>query len=257
MIEIRGQCNTALCYCDTMDESARQQIQELCDQRLFAGSRIRIMPDVHAGKGCTIGTTMTVTDRAAPSLVGVDIGCGMEVVKLAEKEIDFECLDRVIRRSVPAGTNVRKTLHPLASLIDLNELRCINAVDKERALLSLGTLGGGNHFIEVDRDEEGSLYLVVHSGSRNLGVQTAQYYRRLGWQAMNRVSDESRRELIERFKAEGRTQEIENGLRELEESFAVPSDIPKKYAYVEGQNLADYLHDMKIVQHFAALNREV
>ena len=257
MIEIRGQCNTALCYCDTMDESARQQIQELCDQRLFAGSRIRIMPDVHAGKGCTIGTTMTVTDRAAPSLVGVDIGCGMEVVKLAEKEIDFECLDRVIRRSVPAGTNVRKTLHPLASLIDLNELRCINAVDKERALLSLGTLGGGNHFIEVDRDEEGSLYLVVHSGSRALGGQTAQHYHRLGWQTMNRVSDESRRELIERFKAEGRTQEIENGLRELEESFAVPSDIPKKYAYVEGQNLADYLHDMKIVQHFAALNREV
>lgn len=256
MIEIKGQYNTALCYCDTMDDSARQQIRDMCDQRLFEGSRIRIMPDVHAGSGCTIGTTMTVTDRVAPSLVGVDIGCGMETVKIAEKTIDFDLLDRVIRRSIPVGTNVRRTPHPLTEQIDLTELRCINAVDRERALLSLGTLGGGNHFIELDRDEEGYLYLVVHSGSRALGGQTAQYYRRLGWQAMNRVPDESRRELIGRYKAEGRAQEIENGLQELSASFTVPSDVPEKYACVEGQNLEDYLHDMKLVQRFASLNRE-
>ena len=256
MIEICGQYNTALCYCDTMDDSARQQIQDMCDQRLFAGSRIRIMPDVHAGTGCTIGTTMTVTDKAAPSLVGVDIGCGMETVRLAEKEIDFDRLDRVIRSAVPAGTSVRKTPHPLTKLIDLDELRCAGAVDRERASLSLGTLGGGNHFIEVDRDEEGFLYLVVHSGSRYLGVQTAQYYRRLGWQSMNRIPEERRRELIARYKAEGRAREIENGLRELEERFAATPDIPEKFAYVEGRNLEDYLHDMKIVQVFAALNRE-
>ena len=256
MIEIRGQYNTALCYCNELEDTARQQIRDMCDQRLFAGSRIRIMPDVHAGVGCTIGTTMTVTDKAAPSLVGVDIGCGMETVKLKEKTLDFDRLDRVIRACVPAGFAVRETPHPLTEQIDLGALRCASAVDQERARLSLGTLGGGNHFIEVDRDEEGFLYLVVHSGSRYLGVQTAQYYRRLGWQTMNRVSDKSRRELIERYKAEGRAREIENGLRELEERFAASQDIPEKFAYVEGKNLEDYLHDMKLVQRFAALNRE-
>ena len=255
MIEIQGAYNTAVCYCETMDDSARQQIQEMCDERLFAGSRIRIMPDVHAGTGCTIGTTMTVTDKAAPSLVGVDIGCGMETVKLKEKEIDFDLLDRVIRRSVPAGTNVRETPHPLTAMIDLSELRCADAVDTVRASLSLGTLGGGNHFIEVDRDEEGFLYLVIHSGSRALGGQTAQYYCRLGWQSMNRVPDEVRWELIDRLKAEGRAQEIQQALQELDAG-SIVSDVPQKFAYVEGQNLEDYLHDMKIVQEFAVLNRQ-
>lgn len=256
MIEIRGKYNTALCYCDELEDTARQQIQDMCDQRLFMGSLIRIMPDVHAGLGCTIGTTMTVTDKAAPSLVGVDIGCGMETVKLKEKDIDFDRLDQVIRGMIPVGFEVRETPHPLTKQIDLDELRCIAAVDRERVLLSLGTLGGGNHFIEVDRDEEGSLYLIVHSGSRQLGGQTAQYYRRIGWQAMHRVSDESRRELIERYKAEGRVSEIQTGLRKLTERFAASMDIPEKFAFVEGKNLEDYLHDMKLVQRFAALNRE-
>ena len=180
MIEIRGQYNTALCYCNELEDTARQQIRDMCDQRLFAGSRIRIMPDVHAGVGCTIGTTMTISDKVSPSLVGVDIGCGMETVKLKEKEIDFDTLDRVIRERIPSGVNVRETPHPLTAQIDLNELRCVSAVNLERAALSLGTLGGGNHFIELDRDEEGYLYLIVHSGSRQLGGQTAQYYRRIG-----------------------------------------------------------------------------
>ncbi len=256
MIKIQGQYNCAVCYCDELEETAQQQIQDLCDQRVFAGAKIRIMPDVHAGAGCTIGTTMTVTDKAAPSLVGVDIGCGMETVQLAEKEINFAKLDRVIRTRVPAGENVRKMVHPLAAQIDLEELRCLPAVSLERAQLSLGTLGGGNHFIEVDRDEDGCLYLVVHSGSRYLGVQTAAYYKKLGWKALNTLSDELRRELIERYKAEGRAQEIEKGLQELNNSFAAPTDIPEKFAYVEGQNLEDYIHDMRIVQRFAALNRQ-
>ena len=255
MIEIRGRYNKAVCYTDTLEETARQQIQEMCDQRLFAGSKIRIMPDVHAGTGCTIGTTMTVTDQAAPNLVGVDIGCGMETVKLADREIDFEKLDQVIRAQVPSGENIRNTPHPLTDQIDLNQLRCRSAIHMERAVLSLGTLGGGNHFIEIDRDEEGNLYLIVHSGSRYLGVQTASFYRKLGWGAMNRLSDEARRGLIERFKAEGRTREIEKGLKELEERFIV-SDVPEKFAYVEGQNLQDYIHDMRIVQQYAALNRQ-
>ena len=200
MLEIRGQFNTAICYCNEIEESARQQIQDVCDQRIFADSKIRIMPDVHAGVGCTIGTTMTITEKAAPNLVGVDIGCGMETVMLAEKEIDFAKLDRVIRKQIPAGENVRRMPHSLAAEIDLNVLRCLPAVNLERAKLSIGTLGGGNHFIEVDRDEEGFLYLVIHSGSRYLGVQTASYYRRLGWNKMNSISAESRRELIDRYK---------------------------------------------------------
>ncbi|MBR2257937.1 MAG: RtcB family protein [Blautia sp.] len=256
MIEIRGKYNTAVCYTDILEEVARQQLQDMCNQRLFAGSKIRIMPDVHAGTGCTIGTTMTITDKAAPNLVGVDIGCGMETVKLAEKEIDFAKLDQVIRSQVPSGESVRKTPHPLASQIDLNELRCFTVVNAERAVLSLGTLGGGNHFIEIDRDEDGFLYLVVHSGSRYLGVQTATFYRKLGWKTMNSLSIETRRELIERYKAEGRQQEIEKGLQDLETSFLAPADIPEKFAYVEGENLKDYIHDMRIVQWYAALNRQ-
>ena len=256
MIEIRGKYNTAVCYADEMEETAEQQIQDLCDQQLFEGSKIRIMPDVHAGTGCTIGTTMTITDRAVPSLVGVDIGCGMETVKLAEKEIDFDRLDRVIRTQVPSGVNVRETPHPFLSQIDLNELRCLSGVDADRAVLSLGTLGGGNHFIEVDRDEEGFLYLIVHSGSRALGLQTASYYQKLGWRTISHLSREARRELIERCKAEGRHREIEKELRELEKSFAASFNIPEKFAYVEGQNLEDYIHDMRIVQWFAALNRQ-
>ena len=256
MIEIQGSYNTAVCYTKELEASARLQIQDICNQRVFSGLKIRIMPDVHAGAGCTVGTTMTVTDKAAPGLVGVDIGCGMETVILAEKTIDFAKLDRVIRTSVPAGENVRKTVHQLASQIDLNELRCASTISSERALLSIGTLGGGNHFIEIDRDEDGFLYLVIHSGSRSLGVQTATYYRRLGWKNLNTVSDELRYELIARYKSEGRAQEIEKGLRELGESFVTPTDIPEKFAYVEGRNLEDYIHDMRIVQSFAALNRQ-
>ena len=257
MIEIAGKYNTAVCYTDILDETARQQIQDICDQQLFAGSRIRIMPDVHAGAGCTIGTTMTITDKVAPGLVGVDIGCGMETVKIEEKEIDFAKLDQVIRTRIPSGDSVRQTPHPLAEKIDLTELCCSHAVDTERAARSIGTLGGGNHFIEIDRDEEGSLYLIVHSGSRYLGVQTATYYRKAGWKAMNHVSGETRQELIERYKEEGRHQEIEKALRDLDARFAASgNDIPEKFAYVEGQNRLDYIHDMRIVQQYAALNRQ-
>ena len=256
MIEIQGTYNRAVCYCDELEQTAQRQIQELCDQSIFAGSRIRIMPDVHAGTGCTIGTTMTIEEKAAPSLVGVDIGCGMETVMLREKEINFDKLDRVIRTSIPAGESIRKTPHPLTEQLDLEKLWCAAAVNKERAMLSLGSLGGGNHFIEVDRDDDGFLYLVIHSGSRNLGVQTAGYYRRLGWQSMNTVSREERDRLIQRYKAEGREQEIEQGLRELSERFEAETEVPETLAYVEGDNLEHYLHDMKIVQQFACLNRQ-
>ena len=256
MMEIIGRYNRAICYCDEMEETARQQIQDLCDQQMFTHSKIRVMPDVHAGASCTIGTTMTIEDRAVPNLVGVDIGCGMETVMLEERAIDFDRLDRIIRDGVPSGQEVRQTPHPLTSEIDLEALRCRPAVSPERAMLSLGTLGGGNHFIEVDRDEDGQLYLVIHSGSRYLGVQTANYYQKLGWKTLNRVPAEARQALIERYKAEGRAAELNDALRALNSEYVPSSDVPERFAYVEGQNLEDYIHDMRIVQRFAALNRQ-
>lgn len=256
MIEICGRYNTAICYCDEIEETARQQVQEMCDLRVFANSKIRIMPDVHAGKACTIGTTMTIGDFVVPNLVGVDIGCGMETVLLRERQIDFDRLDEVIRRDIPSGQSIRGTPHSLNREIDLTALKCLSAVNLERATLSLGTLGGGNHFIEVDRDEEGNLYLVIHSGSRNLGLQTANHYQQLGWKTMQRASDEARQNLIDRYKAEGRAKEIEKGLTELRKSKTMPSDFPEQFAYVDGQNLEDYIHDMRVVQRFASLNRQ-
>ena len=256
MIEIRGRYNTAICYCDEIEEVARQQIQDMCDQQVFANSRIRVMPDVHAGKACTIGTTMTIEEKAVPNLVGVDIGCGMETVLLEEKRIDFDRLDRVIRERVPSGKSVRQTPHPLNGEIDLSMLRCHLAINLERAVLSLGTLGGGNHFIEVDRDEEGQLYLVIHSGSRNLGAQMAAYYQKLGWKGLNRVPDEAREALIERYKAEGRTDELNDALRAMSVDYVPTFDVPERFAYLEGGNLEDYIHDMHLVQRFATLNRQ-
>ena len=256
MIEIRGKYNTAVCYTNELEEKAGEQILDMCDQRLFAGSRIRIMPDVHAGTGCTIGTTMTISDKAVPSLVGVDIGCGMETVKLAEKEIDFAKLDQVIRCQIPSGQSVRETPHPLAEQIDFNELCCVSAVNTGRAMLSLGTLGGGNHFIEVDRDEDGFLYLVVHSGSRALGAEASRYYQKLGWKTMTHLSVQARYEVIERCKAEGRARDIEKELEDLEKNFITQKEVPVIFAYVEGQDLEDYIHDMKIIQQFATMNRQ-
>ena len=186
MIEIRGQYNTALCYTSALEEKAAEQIRTVCDQEEFAGCRIRIMPDVHAGKGCTIGTTMTISDKVVPGMVGVDIGCGMETVRLAEREIDFAALDALIRREVPSGRNVRGGEHPFNAEIDLSELRCAHSVSLDWARRSIGTLGGGNHFIEIDRAENGALYLVVHSGSRYLGTQVCAYYQEQGQLAQRR-----------------------------------------------------------------------
>ena len=256
MIEIKGKFNTALCYTPTLEAAAAEQIRAVCDREAFAGCKIRIMPDVHAGKGCTIGTTMTVRDKVVPGMVGVDIGCGMETVRLAEKEIDFAALDALIRREIPSGENIRREEHPLSAEIDLSQLRCAPHVSIERARRSIGTLGGGNHFIEVDRGENGDLYLVVHSGSRYLGVQTANYYQKLGWKTLNRAPAEARQALIERYKAEGRTAELNDALRALSAEYVPSSDVPERFAYVEGRNLEDYIHDMRIVQRFAALNRQ-
>ena len=254
MIEIKGKFNTAICDTPALEPTAERQIKTVCDQEAFAGCKIRIMPDVHAGKGCTIGTTMTIRDKIVPGMVGVDIGCGMETVRLAEKEIDFAALDALIRKEVPCGQNIRREEHPLNDEINLYRLRCAPYVSIERAKRSIGTLGGGNHFIEVDRGENGDLYLVVHSGSRHLGTQVCKYYQDQGRFAMWGGARHQIDELIAEYRAAGRWQEIQSAIDELRKEH--PISIPKDLAYVEGKLFEDYIHDMRITQRFAVLNRK-
>ena len=191
MIELNGKYNTAKVFTDVVDQSAISQVIELLNQEFTAGSRIRMMPDIHAGAGCTIGTTMTITDKVVPNLVGVDIGCGMETVRVREDHMEMQKLDKVIHERIPSGFEIRKDAHRYANRIDLGELRCAKYVDLLRAEKSVGTLGGGNHFIEVDQDDQGRLYIVVHSGSRHLGLEVAKYYQEAGYKALNKTDDAS------------------------------------------------------------------
>lgn len=253
MTEIVGKYNTAVCYTDIVEPSAYAQIQTVCNEEAFSDSKIRIMPDVHAGKGCTIGTTMTVHGKVVPAMVGVDIGCGMETVRIAEKEVDFEKLDRVIRENIPCGREVRETPHALHTEIDLNALYCADKVKTERANRSIGTLGGGNHFIEMDRDESGNVYLVVHSGSRHLGCEVADYHTEQGRLALWGGAQYQLRQTIAELKAQGRFQEIQPTVQALKKDHKI--QIPRELVYVECELFAAYIHDMKIVQQFAALNR--
>lgn len=244
----------ALCYAATLEDSAAQQIQAVCNQVEFADCKIRIMPDVHTGKGCTIGTTMTITDKIVPGMVGVDIGCGMETVKLAETDIDYSYLDEVIRNFIPCGFEVRKENHPFNREINLRELRCIDEINLSRANLSIGTLGGGNHFIEVDKNDTGELYLVVHSGSRHLGHEVADYYQIEGFRSLCGNAKHQISATIEKLKAEGRFNEIQDTVKMLKEQTNI--NLPKDFAYVQGRLFEDYIHDMKIIQRFAILNRQ-
>ena len=254
MKEIKGKYNSAKVFTEVIDENAENQIKELCDQLMSEGSVIRIMPDVHAGAGCTIGTTMTITDKVVPNLVGVDIGCGMETVRLKEKHIEVQMLDKLIYAKIPSGFNIRETPHRYCEQIDLTKLYCYKQINPERAELSIGTLGGGNHFIEADKGSDGSMYIVIHSGSRHLGVETAKYYQE---EAFRRLSDGNKDEakaLIEKLKSEGRESEIQTELLKLKK--VAGPDVPKHLAYCEGELFDQYIHDMKIVQQFAMLNRQ-
>ena len=254
MIEIQGKYNSAKIFTEVVDDASLAQVKLLCDQSFTAGSRIRLMPDIHAGAGCTIGTTMTITDRVVPNLVGVDIGCGMETVRLRETRLELQKLDKLIQAQIPSGFDIRATPHPYLEQIDLSSLCCARHVDLRRAERSIGTLGGGNHFIEVDRDEEGALYLVVHSGSRHLGVEVAKYYQEAGYKALSSPDKADVDALIARLKAEGREQDIQQELSRLKASAS--TDIPRALAYVSGELFTQSIHDMKLVQQFAALNRQ-
>ena len=255
MLEIKGKVNTAICYATVIEEEAIEQIRRMCDYEFTAGSKVRIMPDVHAGKGCTIGTTMTVIDKAVPHIVGVDIGCGMYTINLGNIEIDFEKLDEACH-FVPSGMNVWQGRQ---ERFDLQQLRCSRGLkDSKRLERSLGTLGGGNHFIEVDQAADGTKYLIIHSGSRNLGKQVAEIYQRLATD-LNCGKEEyfkQRDEIIRTYKEQGRRSEIQDALKALiweKQSASIPEDL----CYLYGQYFDDYLADVEICQQFARRNREL
>lgn len=261
MIEIKGKYNTAKCFVNEIEESARKQIQELCDKEIFKDNKIRVMPDVHAGKGCTIGTTMTLTnERVVPAHVGVDIGCGVTGVKLKNKKINFKAVQSAIEKNVPSGFNIHNKPHKIITeapdiIRILMNLRFIWDMDEkqrgsilDRAMRSVGTLGGGNHFIEIDKSDDGDLLLVVHSGSRQLGQKCCNYYEKLA--KSNRDEDDVK-ELISYLKANGREKEIQNILETMSRIK------PKKKEHLSGLDYADYIHDMELIQQYALINRMI
>ncbi len=254
-LEIKGKVNTAICYAKIVEDEAIEQIRRMCDHEFTEGSQIRIMPDVHSGKGCTIGTTMTIKDKAVPNIVGVDIGCGMLTINVGKGDIDFEKLDEAAHY-VPSGMNVWEGRK---EKFDLEALRCYRELRNTKWLAkSLGTLGGGNHFIEVDEATDGTKYLIIHTGSRNLGKQVAEIYQQLAVD-LNKGKEtyfQQREELIRTYKEQGRRNEIQAALKELtwvEREATIPEDL----CYLYGSFFEDYLHDVEICQRFAKRNREI
>ncbi len=254
MIILNGKYTDAKVYTDIIESTAIGQITQLCNQPVSEGSRIRIMPDVHAGAGCTVGTTMTITDKVIPNIVGVDIGCGMEAVRLKEKHIEVQQLDKLIYRAIPSGFAIREKPHRYIGKIDLTELCCYDRIDHLRAEKSIGTLGGGNHFIEADKGEDGAIWIVIHSGSRHLGVEVAKYYQEEAYRRLNKSSQKEIDELIARLKAEGKEKSIQSEIKKLANTKT--TNVPKHLAYCEDELFEQYIHDMKIVQEFAMINRQ-
>ena len=256
MIEIKGKMNTALCYAKVVEKEAIEQIRRMCDYPMTEGSQIRIMPDVHAGKGCTIGTTMTINGKAVPNVVGVDIGCGMYTVNLGKADIDFEKVDEAAH-FIPSGRDI---WDGRIERFDLTDLACYRQLkDTKRLAISLGTLGGGNHFIEIDEASDGTKYLVIHSGSRNLGKQVAELYQKLAVNLDRGYGEylEKREEIIHTYKEQGRREEIQEALKQLHfKVYESEPTMPEDLCYLSGRYLEDYLHDVVICQTFAKRNRE-
>jgi RNA-splicing ligase RtcB len=251
---IKGRYNTAVCFAKVIEQEAVDQIRRMCDYPFTEGSRIRIMPDVHAGAGCTIGTTMTITDKAVPNVVGVDIGCGMYTVDLGKGDLDFARLDEAAHY-IPSGMNVWEGRR---ERFDLTGLHCFRELkDTARLERSLGTLGGGNHFIEVDRAQDGTNYLIIHSGSRNLGLQVARIYQNLAIELHSGKEEylRQRDEIIQSYKEQGRRKEIQQALKELRWD-RQEADMPEDLCYLYGVYLDRYLHDVEICQEFARRSRE-
>ena len=254
MFEIKGKVNTAICYAKVVEDEAIEQIRRMCDYDFTENSKIRIMPDVHAGKGCTIGTTMTVADKVVPNIVGVDIGCGMYTLNLGKNDIDLAKLDEAAH-FVPSGMNIWEGRQ---EKFDLQELRCYRSLKNTKWLeRSLGTLGGGNHFIEVDRASDGTNYLVIHTGSRNLGKQVAEIYQQLAID-LNKGKEtyfQQRDEIIRTYKEQGRRKEIQKALEAISWNQR-ETTMPEDLCFLYGQFFDDYMHDVEICQRFARRNRE-
>ena len=259
MIEVKGKYNWAKIFADKIDEKSREQIEELCDQEFVKNGKIRIMPDAHAGAGCVIGFTAKLGHMVIPNIVGVDIGCGMFTVELGKIDFPLDELDNIINQYVPSGKNVHEGTK--YNFTKLQDLYCYRELKKSKWIeRSIGTLGGGNHFIEVDEDKNKNKYLVIHSGSRNLGKQVAQYYQSLAIELCSGKEKfyEEKEELIKTFKAQGRRKEIQNELKKLIKKYeGLKPKYPKDLCFLSGKYREEYLHDMKICQEYAEINREV
>lgn len=252
MIEIRGQYTDALIYTNNPQEAAISQIEELVNQPFMEGAKVRIMPDYHAGKGCVIGTTIALNNRVVPNLVGVDVGCGVFVAEIEETAVDFDQLDRTIRQFVPAGNDIHEEASNIRSTEQFaNDLFVANGLHNDYTNRSLGTLGGGNHFIELAKDEEGKHYLLIHTGSRYVGSKIANWHQNRAYESLRRID---LTEKIEELKAAGRYQEIQRMITEYKDENPI---ISKELAYLEGDLFADYIADMKLAQQFAHENRQM
>ncbi|MFA1738370.1 RtcB family protein [Lysinibacillus fusiformis] len=250
MIEIKGRYTEAKIYAETALPSAIDQIQELTNQAFMSGTKVRIMPDYHAGKGCVIGTTIHLQERVVPNLVGVDVGCGVFVAQLDVKTVDYEKLDTIIRTYVPSGQEVHKELSPDRQFLAFEGKQFkASGFKDEYTNLSLGTLGGGNHFIELAKDEENQYYLLIHTGSRYVGAKVANWHQK---RAYDNLRQQDLTEKIEDFKQQGREKEIQAMIQAYKEKHPA---VPKELAYLEGEYFHDYIHDMKIAQQFAQMNR--
>lgn len=254
-MKIIGKQNEAIVYGNTIEDSAIEQIQMLCDQVFTKHSKIRIMPDVHTGAGCTIGMTMTISDKVVPNIVGVDIGCGMYTVCLGKIDIDFEKLDAVVH-TIPSGKNVWEGRQ---KQFDLTMLHCYrNLKDTKRILRSIGTLGGGNHFIEMEKTTDNVKYMVIHTGSRNLGKQVANYYQDMAIDLQKGKEEyfQKKEQMIAQYKAEGRRKELQKALKEITWT-PKELEMPEDLCFLYGKYMQQYLEDVKICQQFAEQNREL
>lgn len=258
---IEGKYGQAVVYTSNIEETAIEQIKELMDLEAFEGTHVRIMPDVHPGVGCVIGFTSKLKGKIIPNIVGVDIGCGMLTTMLGKVEIDLALLDRFIHEAIPSGNDIHAQKQ--YDYIDqINSLRCIRSIrgDTKQWNRGIGSLGGGNHFIEINVDDDGFKYLVIHSGSRNLGNRVANHYQKLAVEYHSGLNDEyyaKRNEIITTFKNQGRKDAIESELALLKKAKTIVSTIPDELCYLEGPMMEDYLHDMAICQEYAKINREV
>ena len=246
-IELVGKYDSAKIFTENVDSTTIDQITEMLNQPFAKGAKTRIMPDAHAGKGAVIGTTMRVSDKIVPNIVGVDLGCGVLTVELKPEKIDFNKLDTAIRSMIPSGKSVRSNAHEYNKYIDYESI--LAPFDLNRSVLSMGTLGGGNHFIEMSETGDGRLFLVIHSGSRHLGVKVATYHQK---NAIDRTSKDVFKNMIDKLKEEGKEKDIQNAIQKLK---LKTSETPKDLMYLEGKSMDDYVHDLSIAQSFAKWNR--